>query len=117
MRKKLLALKPKFRRLFQVRSWKHPFAVPFITVVVLGCLTGGIYLVARNTHNLPPVHDAKIVIISHDKEQQIVPSKEPTVGALLKKLNITLDQGDVVEPALTTRIDQDQFRTNISPPL
>ena len=114
MRKKLPALKFNFRRLFQVRSWKHPFAVPFITVIVLGSLTLGIYLVARGTHNLPPVHDdAKIVIISHDKQQQIVPSKEPTVGALLQKLNITLGQGDVVEPALTARIDQDQFRINI----
>jgi resuscitation-promoting factor RpfB len=113
MRKKLSALKPKFRRLFKVRSWKHPFAVPFITVMVLICLTGGIYLIARGTHNLPPVHDAKIVIISHDKEQQIVPSKEATVGALLKKLNLTLNQGDIVEPALNTPIDQDQFRINI----
>jgi resuscitation-promoting factor RpfB len=113
MRKKLPALKPNFSRLFKVRSWKHPFAVPFITVIVLLCLTAGIYLVARGTHNLPPVHDAKIVIISHDKEQQIVPSKEATVGALLKKLHLTLNQGDVVEPALTAPIDQDQFRINI----
>lgn len=113
MRIKLPAFKPKLRRLFQIRSWKHPFAVPFITVIVLGFLTGSIYLIARRTNNLPPVHDAKVVIISHDKEQQIVPSKEPTVGALLKELNIKLNQGDVVEPALSTPIDQDQFRINI----
>lgn len=113
MHKKFQALKPKVRRLFKVRSWKHPFAVPFITVIVLAFLTGAIYLVARGTHHLPPVQDAKIVIISHDKEQQIVPSKEATVGALLKKLNLTLGQGDVVEPALNTPIDQDQFRINI----
>jgi uncharacterized protein YabE (DUF348 family) len=113
MRIRFSALKPKFRHLLQIRSWKHPFAVPFITVVVLAVLTTGIYLVARGTHKLPPVHDAKIVIISHDKEQQIVPSKEPTVGALLNKLHLTLNQGDVVEPALTTPIDQDQFRINI----
>lgn len=113
MSKKFSVPKPKLSRLFKVRSWKHPFAVPFITIMVLACLTGAIYLVARNTHKLPPVHDAKIVIISHDKQQQIVPSKEATVGALLKKLNITLGQGDVVEPALSTPIDQDQFRINI----
>ncbi|HYH36574.1 MAG TPA: ubiquitin-like domain-containing protein [Candidatus Saccharimonadales bacterium] len=107
------AIKPEFRKLFRIRSWKHPFAVPFITVMVLVCLTGSVYLVARQTNRLPPVHDAKVVIISHDKEQQIVPSKEPTVGALLAKLNIRLGQGDVVEPALNTPIEQDQFRINI----
>ena len=47
--------------------------------------------------------DSKIVIISHDKTQQIVPSKEATVGDLLKKLNLKLNEGDVVEPASTGR--------------
>ena len=28
-------------------------------------------------------HDSKVVIISHDKVQQVVPTIEPTVGALL----------------------------------
>jgi uncharacterized protein YabE (DUF348 family) len=84
-----------------------------ITIGLLVFLSAAVYLVARGTHNLPPVHDAKIVIISHDKEQQIVPSKEDTVGLLLKKLNIKLNEGDVVEPAMTTHIDQDQFRINI----
>jgi uncharacterized protein YabE (DUF348 family) len=32
---------------------------------------------------------------------------------LLDKLNIKLGQGDVVEPAMSTRIDQDQFRVNV----
>lgn len=113
MQKKLKTLQPKIAHLFQVRSWKHPFAVPFITFSVLIVLTVGIYLIARQTNRLPPVHDAKIVIISHDKQQQIVPSKEDTVGELLKKLHLTLNQGDVVEPALSTHIDQDQFRINI----
>lgn len=103
---------PRRVRKFKLMS-RHPFAVPFITISLLLCLTAGIYLVARTTNKLPPVHDAKIVIISHDKEQQIVPSKEATVGSLLRKLNITLNQGDVVEPAMKTPIDQDQFRINI----
>jgi uncharacterized protein YabE (DUF348 family) len=103
---------PKRPRGFKMLS-RHPFAVPFITFSALVVLTGGIYFLARGTHNLPPVHDSKIVIISHDHQKQVVPSKEKTVGALLKKLNITLDQGDVVEPAPSTPIDQDEFRINI----
>lgn len=92
---------------------RHPFAVPFITFAVLVTLTGGIYFVARTTDKLPPVHDAKIVIISYDHQKQTVPSKEKTVGALLKKLDLKLNQGDVVEPAADTLINQDQFRINI----
>jgi uncharacterized protein YabE (DUF348 family) len=92
---------------------RHPFAVPFITIGVLVVVTSGIYLVARGTNKLPPVHNAKIVIISHDRKQQIVPSDEKTVGALLKKLNLDLKEGDVVEPSQTTPINQDQFRINI----
>jgi uncharacterized protein YabE (DUF348 family) len=45
--------------------------------------------------------------------QQIVPSHEPTVGKLLQKLNLQLHPGDVVEPSVSTPIDQDAFRINI----
>lgn len=123
MGKKLRRLRIKFirfrrvllpRRIRELKIMsRHPFAVPVITLAVLVALSGGIYLLARGTHRLPPVHDAKIVIVSHDHEQQIVPSKEATVGDLLAKLHLTLNQGDVVEPAATTRIEQDQFRINI----
>lgn len=103
---------PRRVRRFRIMS-RHPYAVPVITFGLLIILTAGGYLLARHTHNLPPAHDAKIVIISHDHQQQIVPSKEPNVGRLLKKLHLKLNQGDVVEPALTASIDQDQFRINI----
>jgi len=92
---------------------RHPFAVPVITVWALIILSLGGYLVARQTNHLPPVQDAKIVIISHDHEQQIVPSREPTVGTLLAKLHLALHEGDVVEPAASTPIDQNEFRINI----
>jgi len=53
------------------------------------------------------------VIISHDGVEQTVPSREPTVGTLLARLHLTLNQGDVVEPSLAAHINQDQFRINI----
>lgn len=92
---------------------RHPYAVPVITFAVLFLLTGVVYLVARQTNRLPDAGGTKIVIISHDHQQQIVPSREPTVGALLQKLHLQLNQGDVVEPAPSTPIDQDAFRINI----
>lgn len=103
---------PRRIRQFKIMS-RHPFAVPFITLGLLIILTGGIYLVARQTDKLPTEHDAKIVIISYDNQQRTVPSKKTTVGELLKKLHLNLGEGDVVEPSATAVIDQDQFRINI----
>jgi uncharacterized protein YabE (DUF348 family) len=54
-----------------------------------------------------------VVIIRDHGKTQTVPSIEPTVGTLLHKLKIKINEGDVVEPSLDTRINQDDFRVNI----
>ena len=123
MRKKISILQVKFARFRRIRlprhirrakiASRHPYAVPVITISSLLLITGLVFLLARQTNNLPKVQDAKIVIISHDHIQEAVPTHEKTVAGLLQKFNILLNQGDVVEPALTTVIDQDQFRINI----
>lgn len=97
---------------FKVAS-RHPFAVPVITLSALAVVSAVIYFVASQTNHLPPVHDAKIVIVHHDNMQQTVPATEQTVGSLLKKMGVAVNAGDVVEPALSTPIDQDQFRINV----
>ncbi|HVX57216.1 MAG TPA: ubiquitin-like domain-containing protein [Candidatus Saccharimonadales bacterium] len=120
MHKKWLRLRLKFerwrrlrleRRLKKARKMsRHPHAVPVLTIgLLLVCIAAG--LLFRD--KLAPQSDAYVVIISHDHTQQIVPSREPTVGTLLAKLHLTLNQGDVVEPSLSTRINQDKFRINI----
>lgn len=95
------------------RASRHPFAVPFITFLVLGTIVGVGLLFAHFTNQLHPVKDAQIVVISHDHIKQIVPTRATTVGSLLQKLNLTLGEGDIVEPAANTKIDQDEFRINI----
>jgi uncharacterized protein YabE (DUF348 family) len=92
---------------------RHPFAVPVITIFGLFILTIGVYHLVANSSQLKVTPDSKIVIISHDGTQQVVPSDDKTVGALLKRLNLKLGQGDVVEPSPTTPINQDDFRINI----
>jgi uncharacterized protein YabE (DUF348 family) len=92
---------------------RHPHAVPVITFAVLILLTGSIYLIARQTHRIKPHRDAFIVIVSHDHVKQVVPSHTQTVGSLLKKLNINLNEGDVVEPDASTLVKQDDFRVNV----
>jgi uncharacterized protein YabE (DUF348 family) len=89
---------------------KHPVAVPVITFCALLLITA--VLVAVFSRSSGPINP-NVVVISHDHQQQIVSSKEPTVGALLKKLDISVNEGDVVEPAVDAPIQQDDFRINI----
>lgn len=88
--------------------------VPITVIIGLSCLSAaGYFLFFRSHEQLITPNSAFIVIISHDSEVQTVPSHEQTVGSLLKKLDITLHTGDVVEPAADTRIEQDDFRINV----
>ncbi|MDB5166458.1 MAG: hypothetical protein JWM37_530 [Candidatus Saccharibacteria bacterium] len=99
-------------RRFRIFS-KHPVAVPVFTFLALSLITIGIGLFVHLRSD-GKIVDARVVIISQERgKQQVVPSRESTVGQLLSRLDIKLNQGDVVEPALSTRIDQDQFRINI----
>lgn len=92
---------------------RHPVAVPLITFGVLLTLTGLGFGITKLVQGPEVQTDARIVIVSHDRTKQTVPSREKTVGGLLNKLNIKLEQGDVVEPAMSAKIDQDNFRVNI----
>jgi uncharacterized protein YabE (DUF348 family) len=125
MRKKLRKWSLKVERYRRVRlprrikkvkkASRHPFAVPVITIATLVILSAIGLVTLHITTNKHHVAKAQpyVVIISHDGYKQIVPSVEPTVGALLTKLHISLNQGDVVEPSVATRINEDNFRINI----
>jgi len=96
------------------RLAKKPlFTIPFVTFVVL-LAVGVTVLVAANggTPKFQP-NNSNIVIVSHDKTQQTVPTRAKTVGELLSKLNIPLNNGDVVEPTQNTPIIGDNFRINV----
>src|ERR1035438_7265193 len=95
------------------RYHQHPVVIPLLTFIGLTIIVSGIFLsINGGTPKFQPII-AYDVIISHDHEQQTVPTNEPTVGALLKKLHLTLNLGDVVEPSVNTPITQDNFRINI----
>jgi resuscitation-promoting factor RpfB len=92
------------------RAARHPFAVPVATLLILALVSGGLFLFFGRK---PTTIDPNVVVISHDEQVQTVSSKEPTVGALLGKLAIAINEGDVVEPDVQTAIKQDDFRINI----
>jgi len=92
---------------------RHPFVVPVIAFAVLaGLSVAALWLTLSRGNSLTPAA-TDIVIISYDHQSRTVPSHEPTVGALLTKLRIPINKGDVVEPAADTPINQDDFRINI----
>src|SRR5258708_5378046 len=96
------------------RVVKHPlFTVPTATFMVLLALSGAAFLTLNGgSPKLQPT-DSHIVIISHDKKEQTVPTHAKTVGELLAKTHITLNPGDVVEPSPNTEIVEDNFRVNV----
>lgn len=97
------------KRLRTIRQ--HPFLIPviFLVIAFAGFLA---FVVSPKGQNFT-VTDSRIVIISHDGYQETVPTREPTVGALLSKLKITINPGDIVQPSVITKITQDDFRINV----
>jgi len=95
--------------------WKHP--IGFATIVLASLLfIAGIVILILSTTGKTPVFQPRtnyIVIVRHDGETQTVPTNEPDVSALLKRLDITVGARDRVEPSLDTPIVQDNFRINI----
>lgn len=96
------------------RLWKlknHPFVVPVTTLLVLLAITVVLYI-RLGAQTLAP-SDSHVAIVSFDKKQQTIPTKAPNVGELLKRLNIKLYEGDIVEPTAETPIVEDNFRINV----
>ncbi len=103
----------KFKASF-INYIKHPLVfIPLGSFILILSIVLSIYHFAANTLHLKTIPNTKIVIISHDKMSQVVPTTQKTVGALLKAVNITINPGDVVEPDLSAAIKQDDFRINI----
>ncbi len=120
MNKKLLPLPKQYQnegrkkvRLLK-RVSKHPaFRIPLVTVGSLLLLTvAGLMAFNGGTPKLRTT-STHIVIISHDNKEQTVPTLAHTVGDVLKRFNITLNTGDVVEPDIDTEIVTDNFRINV----
>jgi len=100
----------------RLRRWHaHPFGLPVTVFLGLLVISGLLLLVLSTTHSTAAFHPntSYIAIISHDHETQTVPTHEPTVGALLKKLGIRVSSRDRVEPSSDTAIVQDNLRINI----
>lgn len=96
------------------RVGRHPaFAIPLVTGLVLMLLTV-VFLVVMSggTPKLRSV-DTHVVIITHDKTEQTIPTRAKTVSEVLERADIAVKPGDVVEPDMNTEIVTDNFRINV----
>ncbi|HLZ14612.1 MAG TPA: G5 domain-containing protein [Candidatus Saccharimonadales bacterium] len=102
----------------KVRAFKrvsrHPaFTIPLITFGLLVLLTLATVLAFNGGSPRLQSTDTHIVIITHDHKEQTLPTRAGTVAEAIKKANIRLNQGDVVEPDPNTQIVTDNFRINV----
>ncbi len=93
------------------RLHNHPFVVPVLTFLVLFFVSMVGY-VSFNGQTIG-ASDTMVVSVSIDGEQQIVPTRAQNVADLLQRLNISLGEKDIVNPALDTTIEADNFQVII----
>lgn len=96
------------------RATSNPLiAIPFITFSLLVLLSVvGILILSGGKPQLRDT-ETHVVIINHDKAEHIVPTRANTVGEVLKRASIKLNEGDVVEPDQDTEVVSDNFRINV----
>lgn len=89
----------------------HAFGLGvFVLLVGFFFFAGG--LIAANGQTVGP-SDNHVVSLYVDSQETSVPTRAATVGDFIDKSGIKLYDGDLVEPALATPIDGDNFRVQI----
>ncbi len=107
-------IRTKRRRWLRLKN--HPFVVPVVTFLILLAATGvGFIFLNSQTVSSGTSH---IVILTDTKStdskiKETIPTSAPTVGELLSRLHVKLNDGDIVEPAANTPIVEDNYRVNI----
>jgi len=99
------------------RFRRHPaLLVPTVTFGVLCVgLVVALLIMSKGDNPAPKLlaRNSQIVILNVDKTERVIPSSAKTVGELLKRLDVKIHEGDVVEPSLDTEIVSDNFRVNV----
>lgn len=104
----------RYARRAERRLRAHPHFVPVAIVVALAGLAFVLGFTLRdNTIAHSRLDDANIVLLHVDNETRVLPTREKTVGALLENAGVQLNEGDIVEPATDTIIEEDDFRVNV----
>jgi resuscitation-promoting factor RpfB len=89
----------------------HPFVIPVATFLMLFFFSIAAFISAGG--QTVGAGDTRIVRLTVDGRQQVVPTRAATVEELVERLDLELNEKDIVEPALGTEIDQDNFSVNV----
>ena len=101
-------------RLLRRVSRKPIFTVPLATFMALLVLVfGAIFLLSGGHPTTNSERNSNVVVVNYDKKERTIPTDAKTVGQLLERLDITIHEGDVVEPSRETEIASDNFRINV----
>lgn len=92
---------------------KPLFTVPIATFMVLLLAVVAGFLITSGGHPRLREANPNVVVVTYDKQERTIPTDAKTVGQLLKRLDIKLHEGDVVEPSQNTEIASDNFRINV----
>src|SRR6185295_10444469 len=93
------------------RLSRHPYVLPVLLIFSALLIASGLFI-TLNSHTVG-ANDARIVILNADRKESTLPTREETVGSFLEKAEVKLNDGDVVEPSLDTKIQEDNFRINV----
>ncbi len=108
-KKRLAIAERKHRRWLELRN--HPFIVPVTTFLVLFFVTAFAF-VALGASTVG-ASDTRLVQLSIDGKTQTIPTRAPNVGDLLNRLDIVVNDQDLVEPAQDTPILQNDFHVTV----
>lgn len=89
----------------------HPFAVPVATFVILSFVSM-IAFVASNGSTVG-ASDTRLVNITIDGEERVIPTRAKTVKDFLKRIDVAVNDKDIVEPSLDTEIIDNDFSINM----
>lgn len=98
-------------------SWRahplkgHPFVIPVVALLSF-IFIGLAGLVFSNTQTIG-ASDSRIVELTIDGEERTIPTRAKTVGDLLKRLNITVNEGDIVTPKVDAPILEDNTEIKV----
>lgn len=90
---------------------KHPFVVPVVTFFILFFVGCAAFI--NFSGGTVGADETKVVRVYVDGDKHVFPTHAPTVGELLKRLNIELAPEDVVEPNINSPILSDNFSVNV----
>lgn len=90
---------------------KHQVLVPLATFAVLGVVSCFLFLLYGGS--TVEGADVKRVQVYVDGKKRTLPTRAPTVGELLSRIDIKLDGNDIVEPGVNSPINEDDMHINV----